>query len=152
MNDQTDFPPIDKSAWPRGTWDEEPDFERFEHAGLSCVLRRNPSSGTWCGYVQVPQGHALAGAEYQTLHRHETEENELVVHGGLTFGGKSRYGEGWWFGFDCNHYGDFAPGYAAQRAKVLGACAAGPRYGESYASIDYARSHARRLATFIASV
>jgi len=30
----------------------------------------------------------------------------LEVHGGITFAGKLRGQDGWWFGFDCAHLGD----------------------------------------------
>lgn len=50
-----------------------------------------------CGYVEVPSGHPLFGADYSGV--------EVSVHGGLTFAGPMENG-GSWFGFDCAHYGD----------------------------------------------
>lgn len=56
--------PIDKSAWPRGEWDSEPDRVDFEHAGFPCMILRVAHSGHLCGYVGVPAGHPLFGVSY----------------------------------------------------------------------------------------
>lgn len=104
---------VDKSAWPAGPWRKEPDRVSFEHAGLPCLLRRQMSSGHWCGYVAVPPGHPLHGKPY--------DDADARVHGGLTYSDECmgdpetgichvpKPGEPdnvWWFGFDCAHYGD----------------------------------------------
>ncbi|MBX2798425.1 MAG: hypothetical protein KTR31_12165 [Myxococcales bacterium] len=45
----------------------------------------------------------------------ERADVEADVHGGLSYHGLvaapgSAADGGWWFGFDCNHEGDYAPG------------------------------------------
>ena len=105
---------VDKSAWPRGPWDQEPDKEQWvdPETGLPCLIVRGPL-GALCGYVGVPEGHPA------------TEKTEdLEVHGGVTYGPSPCSGgdichipdEGepdhvFWIGFDCSHRWDFAPGF-----------------------------------------
>jgi hypothetical protein len=71
-------------------------------AGLRAVVVVQ-DHGNRCGYVAVPEGHAMHGKDY--------DEVDVTVHGGLTFAdGTDTYpvvAEGlWWFGYDCAHYGD----------------------------------------------
>lgn len=67
-----------------------------------------------------------------------TPDTVFQVHGGLTWSktkaadGTGR--DGWWFGFDCSHGGDFHPNYPASL-----------RQG-TYRTIDYARMEVERLA------
>lgn len=94
---ELDFHNRDK--WPAGEWDNEEDEEYFLAYTLICRLRRN-HFGAWCGYVSIQEGHPLYGKHY--------DEVDLAVHGGLTFSGEE---DGlWWFGFDCCHAWDYAPG------------------------------------------
>ena len=73
------------------------------HAGLRCVATRLTGGYQMdyrCGYVGVPPGHPLHGADY--------EQVDADVHGGVTYSdGIAGYPvahEGlWWFGFDCAH-------------------------------------------------
>lgn len=55
----------DKSSWPRGEWDDEPDKTQWtdETTGLACLIVRNPM-GALCGYVGVPTTHVLHGIKY----------------------------------------------------------------------------------------
>lgn len=75
-----------------------------------------------CGYVHVPDGHPLAGADYITA-----SNCGVSAHGGLTFsatpkecnGELSKVKGGMWFGFDCNHYCDLTlhgPSFASPDA------------------------------------
>lgn len=111
---------IDKSSWPRGEWDSEPDKKQWldEATGLPCLIVRGPS-GALCGYVGVPDGHPLFEKDYSSA--------DVSVHGGLTFADHCcphEDGEGrgichvvepgeadnvWWLGFDCAHSGDVWP-------------------------------------------
>jgi len=71
---------VDKSEWPRGVWDHEPDKVQWqdEDTGLPCLIVRNPV-GALCGYVGVPEGRPCHGKEYDTV--------DVECHGGLTFAG-----------------------------------------------------------------
>lgn len=67
-----------KKTFTRYPWDNEPDKEEFEHAGLPCILNRvlpRERAGHWCGYVAVPPGHPLHSMNYDTP--------DVEVHGGL---------------------------------------------------------------------
>ncbi len=46
-----------------GEWEKEPDELDFEAHGLQCQMRRGPMKH-WCGYVAVPEDHALYGKHY----------------------------------------------------------------------------------------
>ncbi len=117
---------VDRNGWPAGPWDEEGDFAQFEHAGVACQLLRT-HLGAWCGYVSVPEGHPLYGAHYDDVN--------VDVHGGLTYGDTSKFkGPGWWFGFDCSHFGDLIP-YLAGRIT-----------GAEYRTVAFAEKETRRLA------
>lgn len=77
---------IDKSSWPRGPWDGEPDYAEFVAHGLDCEIMRSPRYGHLCGYVHC---------------RHDVPEAGLPED--ITGGGVGVYG------FDCHHLTDYAP-------------------------------------------
>ena len=102
----------DKTRWPRGEWDNEPDRVDFLHAGFSCFILRN-MLGAWCGYVGVPSTHPAYRQDYNDV--------DVDVHGGLTYADvcgdhichipePGMPDDVWWLGFDTNHYCDYAPG------------------------------------------
>lgn len=105
---------VDRSGWPAGEWDNEPDKVQWNHAGFACLAVRN-RMGAWCGYVGVPNGHPDYEKHYDNVDVH--------VHGGLTYSNKCQP-EGpichipepgfpddvWWLGFDLLHGGDDSPG------------------------------------------
>ena len=119
---------IDKSKWPRGEWDNEPDKIQWVDlaTGLPCLLvrrgppRDNPDDclGHLCGYVGVPEGHPY----FQVAE----DDVDVSVHGGLTYAAFCQEedrdhgichiaepGEPdrvWWLGFDCAHFNDLVPG------------------------------------------
>ena len=111
---------IDKSSWPRGIWDAEPDKVQWqdEATGLPCIAKRVPYSGHWCGYVGVPPTHPFYEKDYD-------EVDDVECHGGLTFASSCQEGEPgeticyvpapgepddiWWLGFDCAHWSDYQP-------------------------------------------
>lgn len=144
--DERNEKPIDKSAWGDGPWQTEPDRVEFEHAGLPCLMVRQPRSGHWCGYAAVPPGHPAHGKEYDSL--------DVNVHGGLTYGNRCsgqvchvpKPGESddvFWFGFDCAHSGDISPAYD----RNLG------RYEfEAYRDAEYVRRETERLAEQLAAI
>lgn len=162
---------VDKSAWPRGEWHDEPDKIQWPDpaTGLPCLIVRGPS-GALCGYVGVSDTHPWHGKEYSAeigecnencdtdYHGHRIDSN-IRVHGGLTFssacasdGDESRHichvaGPGepdhvWWFGFDCAHSGDLCPSYERH-------------YGggyDSYKNVAYVRREVTKLAEQLAAV
>lgn len=76
-------------------------------AGLYAVIRRcewsdrvkvyAPSIHDFCtGYVMAPEGYTP----------NQLAEENLDVHGGVTFNGKFDGEDGYWIGFDQSHYGD----------------------------------------------
>lgn len=117
---------------PPGVWDKEPNYAKFTHAGLKCVVRRN-SFGAWCGYVKLPPGKLLNAVkrieqrrEYNPLYKkfrggigyNAKVLRGVSVHGGLTYSGKLRRNtggleRGLWVGFDCAHSCDFVPKMAS---------------------------------------
>ena len=95
----------DRTGWLPGPWDSEPDQEQWiTGAGLPGLLIRN-RFGCWCGYVGTSPQHPNFGLGYDDV--------DVNVHGGLTFAGHPIAGDPdetfWWFGFDCNHGGDYSP-------------------------------------------
>lgn len=136
----------DRSKWPAGPWDGEPDHVEFEHAGLPCLLHRGPS-GAWCGYVAVAPGHPAHGTPYMDV--------DVSVHGGLTYGAACqgsichvpKPGEPdnvWWLGFDCVHDGDQAPGHLALNGLLWS--------GGTYRTMEYARRETEYLARQLAEM
>lgn len=164
---------IDKSAWERGPWDDEPDKIQFadDSTGFPCLIVRN-RHGALCGYVGVPSGHPWHGKGYDDCLLHPVPEgggyDETAypdVHGGLTFAGPCGHGDDestgichkptpgasddvWWLGFDCAHAWDYtgmkdAPEWRARF----------PRDPEDvYRDVDYVKSEVRKLASQAASV
>ncbi len=151
---------VDKSSWPRGQWDTEPDKKQWkdEATGLPCLIVRG-GGGALCGYVGVGPDHPL----YEKDESFAYSLCDIDVHGGLTFSDhcadtddESRHvchkpepGEPdhvWWLGFDCSHCHDIRP-------KDLNKWWAGPSSGgESYKSIGYVELHVRRLASQLSAM
>lgn len=127
--------PIDKSKWPRGPWDSEPD-RRFwrTRAGLHAYIIRQANYGHLCGYVEVPT------EVNEDWNREQDDEKgpwtpDIDMHGGVTWSGETSQWAPeyrpeyncWWWGFDCNHAWDYAPGLAT----IL------PRYAQHFADQEY---------------
>jgi len=153
-------------------WMDEPDREEFEHAGLKCLILRHHEMLHLNGYVGVPRNHPWYGVDYNQCLRgckgkpnpiissvisypctwesdHESPENLIDVHGGLTFSGK---GDGkqrpagyWWFGFDCAHAFDLVPQLLELRGGEY-------REHETYRNFAYVRAEVKRLAEQLASI
>jgi hypothetical protein len=109
-----------KKGLPRGPWMDEEHRMEFKHAGLDCLLSRNPEMFNWCGYVGVPKDHPLFGKTYDDVYEWTKKTDlEIDVHGGLTYSdqcqGKICHmtedpgDKVWWFGFDCAHAYDLVP-------------------------------------------
>lgn len=86
-----------------GPWQDEPHVVEWKHAGLDCLIVRNPFLGTLCGYVRVPARHRFYGL------RSVDWSDVAHVHGGVNKVGLMDAWEGWWVGFDCGHVHDVAP-------------------------------------------
>lgn len=125
---------INKSAWPRGQWDDEPDVAIWtdKSTGLYCKILRREYSGCFAGYVAVPVGHPLHGTDYQDV---EIDG----VHGGLVFAGAMNDGS-WLFGFDCQHDYDHQPRHQDH-------C----HPNGSYCTFDYVKHHVEKLAQQLAA-
>lgn len=149
---------IDKSAWPDGPWQSEPDKRQWqdEATSLPCLLKRNPESGFLCGYVGVPPGHPAYEQDYSSV--------DVSCHGGLTYSdfcmdeeepGKSichipAPGEPdrvWWLGFDCGHCYDSQPGLAQYGGALARIC----DHGE-YRTVEYVVEECRQLAQQLAAL
>ena len=139
--------------------------------GYECLILRMRDAGHLCGYVRLPEGHPLYGvgysAEFPELLKSlaEVEMNSPVgkrgainvffmalrgsmsvgdlfdVHGSITFSGRMRNREGFWYGFDCAHAGDLQP----ESAKRYGFDPEGV-----YRDIEYVKTECTRLAAQLA--
>ena len=103
---ETELLDCDRSRWPEGEWDGEPDRVNLGlRAGLPCMIRRS-DLGSWCGYVGVPATHPAWGHHYDLV--------DVSAHGGLTYADfiddRDLPENHWWLGFDCGHAGDIIPG------------------------------------------
>jgi hypothetical protein len=123
---------VDRTDWPPGPWDGEPDKLQFSHMGLPCLIVRN-NDGTLCGYAGLPPGHPAREVEADDL--------PVSVHGGLTYRKKcnppvchvpepGETDDILWLGFDCGHVLDGGP----ERD-----------YGD-YRDVAYVRAQCERLA------
>jgi hypothetical protein len=168
---------VDKSAWARGPWDDEPDKRQWTDpaTGLPCLAVRHPTLGHWCGYAGVPAGHPAHGVEFYTspigedgapieLTPVQLAVESLDAHGGVTFSAPCQEttdpahgvchvpapGEPddvWWFGFDCAHCYDLSPGMAVYS----------PQYTEiqktdTYRPLAYVIDQAQTLAAQLAAM
>lgn len=141
-----------KQGWPEGQWMHEPDKKQWtdEATGLPCLILRN-GHGALCGYVGVPEGHSWFEVEYHN--EDPCPESIIDVHGGLTFSSASAKNEMpglwvccepkdadlWWFGFDCSHLHDFAPGFESLRHGC-------------YRTIEYVTAEVTSLAKQLAAI
>lgn len=166
---------LDKSTWGPGPWNQEPDKTQWvdEATGLDCLAVRHEGSGHWCGYVGVPPTHPAFGKGYDDVRG--TEEDYVSVHGGITFAGRCQPGdpdnpgkgichvpepgrpEVWWFGFDCNHYQDFAPKREAEFRAPGGiyeriGISTSYMEGSEYRTLDFVREECSQLAGQLASL
>lgn len=160
-------PDCDRSEWPAGPWDGEPDKVQWvdDATGLVCLAKRQPLLGHWCGYVGIDSGHPWHGKDYEIA-------DVCGVHGGLTFADACQEGpiastvchlpepgqsDGlWWFGFDCSHHRDFSPSTAMLMKLVPSAGSAlGTMYpagAAQYRDLAYVRGECAKLAMQINAV
>lgn len=159
-------PKCDRSRWPPGDWDGEPDKAQWtdEATGLTCLAKRHSRSGHWCGYVGVTEGHPWFGRRYDDL-----PDYGPTAHGGLTYAAPCQHRDDfpmesmvchvpnagepdsvWWFGFDCAHCGDRSPrdeAYARDLGYPFTSFA-----GETYKTLEYVKKICTELAAEIKAV
>ncbi len=147
MTQETEYK-VDRTGWPSGPWDGEPDKVQWKDAatGLDCMVIRQMRGGHLCGYVGVPQGHPWFEKGY--------EDVCPDVHGGLTYAERcsghichvAAPGEPddiWWLGFDCMHGGDAAPRDCTNPARIF---LEGLDLGGTYRTVEYVRGQCVKLA------
>ncbi len=134
-------------------------------SGLNCAMMRHPLFGSWLGYVAVEPGHPLHSKSYRDripipselldrevmidrdfgviealLNAFEPDDGTaslailLPAHGSITYS-EIDTDDFWWFGFDCCHADDWAPGLMT-----------GTRLREVYRDHDYVYGITTRLA------
>jgi hypothetical protein len=172
-----------KRDWGDGPWQDEPDKIQWLDAAtdLDCLIVRS-HTGAWCGYVGVPETHPWFGKGYSESvldgsdNRSDAPDAMIGVHGGLTYSdrcqdeddpaagichvaGPGRPEPVWWFGFDCNHAGDFAPGIHADLCRIAdtsryltGYRPGVPPHDEQYRDVAYVRGQVALLAAQLAAV
>lgn len=166
-------PELPKGSQP---WDLEPSFLKWREltTGLKCIMLRNPTTKTLCGYVRVMRDHPLYGIRYMprirkakcagcggfhfevmycSKDRSTVPLSNLLVHGGVTFAGKGNssniyhgiHFEGrYWIGFDTGHSTDICPGIEEQ-LEAHGFPM--PRFpGAQYRDWDYVKAQTEKLA------
>lgn len=118
-----EYTTIDRSKWkqPFGEWDGEPDKAQWPDpvTGLPCLAVRHSTSGHWCGYVGVSEGHPYFGRPYdealveciELTFADKCHPNATEDHGICHIAGEGEPDHVWWFGFDFAHAGDTCPGY-----------------------------------------
>lgn len=75
--------------------------KRFHEDGFYPFLIDTSVNNIWhCGYAVLPEDHPYYGADYDDV------EDDIDVHGGLTFSCELEDIDGYLLNFDCNHYGD----------------------------------------------
>lgn len=136
MSEATTEYKADRTGWPSGAWDGEPDKLLWKHKGFDCMVVRN-GLGALCGYVGVQEGHPWFGQDYDNV--------KADAHGGLTY---SDFCQGhichpgpektYWLGFDCAHSGDQVPGVM----KYDGFS----RRDDQYRDLAYVKQEVNRLA------
>lgn len=115
---------MNHEEWGEGPWNWEEDHAVWvdEPTDLDCMIHRN-GVGALCGYVGVPPSHPLHGMVYDHV------DHLVEAHGGLTYANscegppchvpaEGREHDIWWFGFDCAHFQDVAPGMEADLRKL----------------------------------
>lgn len=118
---------------PDGPWHREPDRVEFRHADLNCLLERSPN-GAWCGYVEVPLGHAWQIVDDLTKSGVHGAISCIRPRCGLASGVDS-------IGFECDHteLGDLVPSHRSAQ------------FGE-YRDLAFARAKVSKMAAMVRDV
>lgn len=150
----TEREPFGRESWGEGPWQDEPDLVEWRRPGSSLPrLAVRGGMGAWCGYVGVPEGHPLYGAN--------PHEVELEAHGGVNYGDHcagavchvpepGEAGEVYWLGFDCGHFMDISPRLDATTRHVMAGYRAAGLLGRealgTYKTVSYVVHEVERLA------
>lgn len=140
--------------WGPGPWVNEPDRVDFKAFGFPCLLRRNEGMGNWCGYVAVPPGHPLHGADLDAA-----QGKPLQVHWGLTYAdacsgeichvpAPGEPDDVWWLGFDCGHCNDLQPGLQ----RLMPGKLITEMLNQEYKNVEYVERETIGLAAQIAAL
>ena len=140
---------VDKTGWPDGQWQSEPDKIQWldPDTRMACLINRHPAMGHFCGYVGVPPGHRFHGADADAV-------EGIGAYYGLTFSGPCHDGddksrgvchvpdpgepdEVWWLGFDCAHLDDLSPAHTDSVSA---------RYGATYKTAEFVQAEVASLA------
>ncbi len=106
---------IDRSSFPKGPWDKEPDIVRlWDERTWAPGLILRPSTGHLCGYIGFTENHPLYDIGYNEAYKIAEGEGEVrnqVFGSELTFAGKYDHISPciWWLGWDHAHAGDVVP-------------------------------------------
>lgn len=136
---------VDRTGWPKGPWDEEPDRIEWRHLGFACLMVRS-DVGVWCGYLGVPPGHPWHG---------DPDPEGACAHGGVNYASAcagrvchvAQPGEPadvWWLGFDCGHAFDLIPSISAHPG--LRTAELAKKMGWQYRDVAYVTEQVNRLA------
>lgn len=157
---------------------QEPDYFEGEMSGFKVIARRNHAKA-WCGYVGVPDTHALYGKHYDhripvsnrgqvsvsphmspiamMLEAMAEDDGHIILsifvdcHGGLTYANSGWPADDglWYFGFDCSHAGDLSP----QDVFLSFSGYSFTRdYSYTYRTLDYVKEQLAVLATKLESL
>jgi hypothetical protein len=135
---------IDRTGWPSGPWDDEPDSETWvdETTEFPCRILRT-DLGHLCGYAGVPRLHPYFGADYNC----DDILWRLDAHGGITFSGSfADLPYYWFFGFDCAHSGDLVPRMVMLESRWGNAEPRDEFFASSYRNWGEVQAETRRLA------
>lgn len=148
---------IDRTNWPKGPWDSEPDKEQWvdKETCYPCIILRHDVSGHLCGYVGIDKAHPMYKKMYIDF------EEDLDAHGGITYTellsddmrpnplNTSLLADSetsvnsnslWWIGFDCAHLGDLEPNNRWNKPATM------YKYKETYKDWDYVKNQCEQLA------
>lgn len=114
---------------------DEPDLLTGEAHGYIIEIKRHPTLGHLCGYIDVPNDHPWAKCKQYDV--------PAKVHGGITFGPHAKVDESCFrIGFDCAHYLDYSPGMLRYKQYGLGT-----KIGkETYKNMEFVMRECEKLA------
>lgn len=146
----------DRTGWPAGEWDSEPDRESWTTtAGLPGLAARG-GVGAWCGYAAVDPGHPLYKMDYSQV-------QGIYCHGDLTYSGlcgghichvpePGQPEDVWWLGFDTAHFTDVSPGLLAMEKRLAWPPKpVTPYWTYTYKNLAYVKQEVETLANQLAA-